>query len=465
MRQKALVLAFITSMIAQSVHATDLVQAYETARASDPQFAQAQANKQYQQEGENQARAVLLPQISGTGSLTKTDTSYSGVHGSASQTSRSLGIQGRQTLFNWAQFSTLRAQRDLRQASDFTLAAAQQELITRTAKAYFAALVAVESLSAAQANEDSSKQQYLYTQKRLDVGLAPITDVYESRANYDQARANVLTARSALLDACQALSQITGQPISQLRGLPPVFHAKIPNRFSHLDQLLDTATTSNPTLIAANLQTQAAESNVKAAYAGHLPTVSLNGNLGRSKAWGSGDLNQLNGPNGFGNPTTQTNSIGVTLQIPIFAGGLTQSQVRQSVAQREIQQESYEQTKRALTRDTRNLYQSLVSGVAEIEARRLSVVSAKSALEASQVGLRVGTRSLLAVVQNQNSYYEAQKAYAQARYNFLQNRLLLAQDLGQLSFADIEEINRLLTEDSSLQLAQGPLETETMPTP
>ena len=454
------VLALLTSMISLSVHATDLVQAYETARTTDPQFAQAQANKQYQREGEVQARAVLLPQISGTGSLTKTDTAYSGVHGSASQTSRDVAIQGRQTLFNWAQFSTLRAQRALLQASDFTFAAAQQELMIRTAKAYFAALIAVESLSAAQANEDSSKQQYLYTQKRLDVGLAPITDVYESRANYDQARADVFTARSALLDAYQALSQITGQPVSRLRALPPIFHAEIPARFSHLDQLLKTAETSNPSLVAQRFQTQAAESSVKAAYAGHLPNVSLSGSLGRSKAWGSNDTNRLTAPPEWNNPMTQTNSIALTLQIPIFAGGLTQSEVRQALAQREIQQDSFEQTKRALIRDTRNLYQSLVTGVAEIEARRLSVVSAKSALEASQVGLRVGTRSLLAVVQNQNTYYAAQKAYAQARYNFLLNRLLLAQDVGQLDFTDLQEINRLLTQDTQSQDSPESLPTK-----
>jgi len=141
------------------------------------------------------------------------------------------------------------------------------------------------------------------------------------------------------------------------------------------------------------------------------------------------------------------NSIGLTLTVPLFAGGATQSRVRQAIAGREISQDQLEQTKRAIDRSTRAVWQALVAGISEVEARRLAVVSAQSAYDASQVGLEVGTRTVIDVLINQQNLLSARQAYAQARYNYLRNRLNLADVVGTLSAADIQEINRLLSVD------------------
>jgi len=138
--------------------------------------------------------------------------------------------------------------------------------------------------------------------------------------------------------------------------------------------------------------------------------------------------------------------------VPIFSGGATQSRVRQAIAQRDIAQDQYEQQRRALDRNTRNLYQALVAGVSEVEARRLAVVSAQSAYEASQVGLEVGTRTVLDVVQNQRTLFQAQVEYARAKYNFLLNRLLLSQATGELDVDALRQVNALLTVDAEAQL-------------
>lgn len=191
---------------------------------------------------------------------------------------------------------------------------------------------------------------------------------------------------------------------------------------------------------------QAAEASVSAARAGHLPTLSLSASAGRDANWG-------NSVSGSGStPRADSNTIGLTLNIPIFAGGATQSAVRQALAQRDIAQDTYELQKRALDRNTRNAYQTVVAGISEIEARRLAVVSAQAAFDASQVGLEVGTRTVLDVVQNQRTLYQAQLAYAQARYNFLQNRLLLSQALGSLDVAEVQSINALLTQSAESKL-------------
>ncbi|RZA26800.1 MAG: hypothetical protein EOP92_42190, partial [Lysobacteraceae bacterium] len=120
---------------------------------------------------------------------------------------------------------------------------------------------------------------------------------------------------------------------------------------------------------------------------------------------------------------------------------------------RDVAQDSYEQQKRAIVRNTRNAYQTLEAGISEIEARRLALVSAKAAYDASQVGLEVGTRTVLDVLINQQNLFQAQQAYALAKYNYLQNRLLLDQAAGTLDIADVQAVNRLLTVDAEAQLA------------
>lgn len=454
MIRRSLVLALAAALSPMAAQATDLLQVYEMARNGDPTLASAESTRLYNKEGQVQARAALLPQLDGSASLSRTRTEYEGVSGRALSKTRSYGIDASQTLFNWARFSNLRAQRDVSKAADFTLESANDDLIVRSSAAYFNVLVAIESLAAAESNEAAAKKQFDYADKRLQVGLAPITDVHEARADYDQARADVITARNTLADYYQALTEITGQPARNLRGLPDDFRPELPANYGNVEKLVSGAISDNPALKAQQLQVSAAESSVSSARAGHLPTLTLSGSLGRNKTWGdyTGGVAASEDTNSFGSPRADSNTIGVTLNVPIFAGGATQSAVRQAIAQRDIQQDAYEQQKRALDRNVRNYHQSVVQGISEIEARRLAVVSAQAAYDASQVGLEVGTRTVLDVVQNQRTLFSAQLNYAQAKYTFLQNRLLLAEATGKLDIADLQDINRLLTADAEARL-------------
>ncbi len=452
MIRRCLALAVTTALFPVVSQATNLLQVYEMARAADPQLSAAESTRLYSVEGQVQARAALLPQMSGAATTARSRTEYDGISGSAISKNRQYSINGSQTLFNWNQFSNLRSQRAIAKAADFTLESAKQNLIVRSSAAYFSVLIGIESLIAAEANEASAKRQFDYAQKRLEVGLSPITDLHEARASYDQARADTITARNTLQDYYQALAEITGQPVTDLRGLPEDFRPEVPAKFSNIDQLVTEAISNNPSLKAQQLQVNAAESSISAARGEHYPTLSLSGSLGKSKAWGSssGAMSALIPDRD--QPISDTNNLQLTLSIPLFAGGATQSRVRQAIAQRDIQQDNYEQNKRTLNRNTRNAYQNMIAGISEVEARRLAVVSAQAALDASQVGLEVGTRTLLDVVQNQRILFSVRQAYVQARYNFLQNRLLLSQNSGTLSIEDVQEINQLLTADSERKL-------------
>ncbi len=452
MIRRSLALALAVALSPLAANAADLLQVYEMARNGDPQLASAESNRLYTKEGQVQARANLLPSLNGQATLNRARTSQDGVSGSTTATSRRYSIGGEQTLFNWTQFANLRAQREISKAADFDLESANDDLIVRTATTYFNVLVAIESLSAAQTNEAAAKKQFDYADKRLEVGLAPITDVHEARAQYDQARANTILARNTLADAYQALTELTGQPVQGLRSLPEDFRPELPANRGDVDRLVADAITQNPALKAQELKVNAAESSVSATRGGHYPTLSLGGSWGKSASWGDSVGASSSGPD------TTTNSIGLTLNVPIFAGGATQSYVRQALAQRDMAQDGYEQQKRALDRNTRNAYQAVVAGISEVEARRLAVVSAQSAYDASQVGLEVGTRTVLDVVQNQRTLFQAKLDYAQARYNFLLSRLQLSQAIGGLDVAEVQDVNRLLTQDAEAQLAPGSMQ-------
>lgn len=462
MIRRPLALALALGLLPSAAFAEDLLQTYELARNSDPQYSAAEAGRLATKEGAVQARAALLPQLNGSASLNRSRTDSEGFNEEtgtdadieSDSRSRNFGVNLDQAVVDFSRINSLRSQRELSTAADFQLESAGDSLITRTSAAYFNVLVAIETLAAAQAQEAALKKQFDFAEKRLEVGLAPITDVHEARAQYDSARANTIVTRNALEDAYQALAEITGQPIQNLRGLPEDFQPSLPPE-QGIDGWITTAVEGNPTLKALEHQVRSAEADVSTAKAGHLPTLYLQGSYGDSKNWGettfddSGELlRDLDGQ-------SESRSLGLVLNVPIFSGGATQSRVRQAIATRDVRQDEYEQQKRALVRNTRNAYQTLVAGISEVEARKAAVFSARSAYEASQVGLEVGTRTVLDVLNNQQTLFDAEREYALARYNFLQNRLLLEQAAGTIDVASVQDINRLLTVDTEQRLEQG----------
>jgi len=264
--------------------------------------------------------------------------------------------------------------------------------------------------------------------------------MHEARAQFDGARANTILARNAVQDAYQALLEITGTPVASLKGLPDDFQPALPEA-RDVDAWVQTAIAQNPALQAKQAQVEFTSASIETARAAHWPTLYLSGGYGSQATWGDRTFNS-----GAFNNTSPINSegrgpsLGLTLNVPIFSGGATQA-----LANRDVAQEQLEQQRRALERSTRRAYQTLVAGISEVEARRLALVSAQSAYEASQVGLEVGTRTVLDVLNNQRTLFSAQQAYAQTKYNFLQNRLLLEQAAGTLDVSDLEDVNRLLT--------------------
>ena len=342
---------------------------------------------------------------------------------------------------------------DLVQAYDLAdYDAAADSLIVRVADAYFNVLTAIETLASSRAEERSVKRQLDQADKRLEVGLAPITDVHEARARYDIARANAILQATALDDAYEALAEITGERLSNLKGLSADFRPENADTRSSGDWVA-IALESNPTLRARAEALAAAEKDVATARSGHFPTLAASASYGDDARWGdSTDRTDIpNSLSTFGNSGTGP-TYGLTLSVPLFSGFATQSKVRQALYQRDIAADQLEQQKRLVTRTTRGAYRNLIAGQAEVEARRLAVVSAQSAYEAGEAGLEVGTRTIVDVLIAQQQLFSAQREYARARHAYLVNLLRLKQSAGIIEASDLADVNRWLVADADATL-------------
>ena len=462
-RLRPLALALVLAGLSGQAAATDLVQAYDLARQSDPQFAAAEAQKNATAEGTVQSRAALLPQVSANATYGRSQTSSSGnqvfngealgVSSSYSESSRrGSGLDVRQSVFDFSNYTRLGAAKARTRQAEADFDAASDSLIVRVADAYFNVLTAIETLASSRAEERSVKRQLDQAEKRLEVGLAPITDVHEARARYDSARANAILQATALDDAYEALAEITGERVSNLKGLSADFRPENADTRSAEDWV-ELALSNNPTLRARAEALAAAENDVGTARAGHLPTLSATASYGDNASWGDSTRRS---PlpltdSSFGNASTGP-SYGLTLSVPIFSGLATQSRVRQALYTRDAAADQLEQQKRLITRTTRGAYRNLVAGQAEVEARRLAVVSAQSAYEAGEAGLEVGTRTIVDVLIAQQQLYVAQREYARARHAYLVNQLRLRQAAGTIEGSDLADVNRWLVADADASL-------------
>ncbi len=464
MRVRSLTLALSLALASASASATDLLEVYQMARNNDPVISAAQSQSLSQQEGAVQARALLLPQLNADATYSKgsTDSDGTQIFGSVpfpsnstnDATSKSWSLTLRQTIFDGAQFSRFSAGKLRANQAEADYAAAEHNLFIRVADAYFNVLTGIETLASSRAEEQAVKRQLDQAETRLEVGLAPITDVHDARARYDSARANTIASQNQLDDYREALAEITGSSVHGIRGLSAEFQPTHEDTLG-VDAWVNTALQSNPSLLSKELALAAANKDLAAARSGHLPTLSASASYRDNSNNGDNTNNLIPPPNvtAYQNGS-EGGSIGLTLTVPLYSGGATQSRVRQAIYNRDTAADQFEQERRSVTRQTRGALRSLQSGEAEVEARRLAVVSAQAAYEAGETGLEVGTRTIVDVLIAQQQLFQAQREYARARHSFLVNQLRLKQASGTLDINDLQAVNRALVNDAEQVLDQ-----------
>ena len=456
--------ALLLAGASAGANAADLMQAYTLARDSDPQLAIAETTRQATQLRVTQSRAALLPNLSGSAGYSRSGSESSGSRvlsidppivsssdSSSHSSGRSYGLQLNPSHYNHGNYTQLRAAKKRTEVGEANYDAENDNLIVRVAEAYFNTLTAIDALVFARAEERAVKRQLDQAEQRFEVGLTAITDVHEARARYDGARAGTIAADVQLEDAREALAQIIGTPLENLRGLDDDFAPARPSP-AGVDAWVALAMENNPTLLAQALSAQADELDVSSARAGHLPTLSLNASKGRNFGWGSSQADAGVIPS---NNEGDNWSLGVNLSVPIFSGFATQAAVKLAINARDERALQYDQNQRAILRQTRNAYRALDAGISEIEARKQAVVSARSALEATEAGFEVGTRTIVDVLLSQQVLFQAQSAYSSARHNFLVNSLRLKQAAGVVAIDDVTEVNRHLVRDAEAALDEN----------
>jgi len=425
-------LVLVCLLLPLAGHCADLLDAYQQARASDPQLSAAGADRLAVQEGVAQARAPLLPQLSATATLSQAE-----AHDSERSRSRELLASVSQVVVDVSRLSTLKVAQAQAGAADATYRAAQQALCVRVATAYFGVLGAQDNLAYAQANEDAYRQQVEQAEQRYRTGLAALVDLEQARAYHATARGNTISARTALADAQEALTELTGQPADALKPLRASLPMDPPTP-ADPQAWVDAALQNNPLLAAQRLGLDAAENLIAAARGQHLPTLSAGLDVGRQATWSNGA-----GPLQDGRtPTTAT--LGLTLRVPLFAGGATQSRVRQAVYQRDASREQLEARRRQLSRDTLLQYRAVLAGIAQMRAASEAVEAAGKALAATRSGQALGTRSMTDLLLAIQTLTAAQGALSQSRTQFVLSQLLLKQAAGALDEADLAAVNTLL---------------------
>src|ERR1700691_1846368 len=460
---KAFLIALSLSLAWSAAPAADLLAVYQRALQNDPQLKEAEATRLASLESKPQAIAALLPQISGSGTISQekdkgqsnqtetvqadgtTFTESFPFNGRVDTTTHKYGVDLSQNLFNWNNWVALkRADAQVAQAeADYQ--AAQQDLISRVAQRYFDVLAAEDDLDAQRANLESVNRQLEQAEKRYQVGLIAVTDVEEARAAHDSGAAAVIASKRALASAHESLREITGDAFDYLARPIEPFELATPDPVSE-DRWVDMALQQNLSLVSSRLAADIARENVSAARGGHFPSLDLVAS--RYKSLSDGDyINANNTPYGTTSLDQYQNTIGIQFSIPIYSGGMVSSQVRQAVYQHRAAKERLERVARQTEHDARDAYLGVLSEISHVQALARALESNATALSATESGYEAGTRTAVEVLESRRLWIQAQTDYSRSRYDYMVNVVKLQQAAGILSEQTLTILDRLL-EDS-----------------
>jgi len=417
-----------------------LIESWELARKNDPKFKAAQADNRASSTAIEQARAGFLPtaryEYERTESHQRILRSNNPIFGAGVSNfptdSQTLSLT--QPIFRKDVVERfLQAQAVVRQAN-FTLLAAEQDLLLRTTAAYLSVLAADDSLALAGAERQAVGKALDLARERLKMGLGTITALHDATARHAVTLAREVEAQNKLNDAKQGLREITAGIVRKPQSLREEFAVQLPDP-PDLERWVTVALDQNLTLKARTEAIEVAQQEVERQRAGHYPSLNLqlvhNRKDSGSTLFGGGSL-------------VETTDLVLRLAVPLYEGGLTTAVTDEAVHKHARSKEERELERRAVERQVRAAFEGTMSGVKLISALKQSVISQQSALEAKEEGFRSGILTLLPVLDAQRDLFLARRDYAQSRYDYLLNSLKLKQAAGTLAEDDLKRISAAL---------------------
>jgi outer membrane protein len=441
----------LSIVAANGARANDLQQLYEIAVSRDTTLQIATFQRNAAIETRPQAIAALLPQVAATAAATRERAGYDttqvgnlqsnecdlGNDATASHcygTARSLGLTLSQTLWSYQSFSLLKEANSTAAAAEATFRGAQESLVLRVAQAYFAILSASDQLATNRREREAFRTLLDQARVREQTGVGPRSDVAQAQSFYDATEQSVIDAENALDDANLAMTEIVGTRAASIAPLREEIPLAAPDPDS-AEEWVASARRDNFDIRAAELKAEAASHDISAQRGRGLPTLSLVGSASK--------LSQ--DPVLGGNQSLDT--IGIAFSWPLFQGGAVASAVRQSRALYHEAEAELDSAQRDTERQTRAAFRGIVSGVQRIAAAHRAMDSGRAAVEASRRNVEFGTGTEFDLLNAQNNYYAAIRAYSQARYDYLTSVLTLKQQAGRLSESDLFAIDNLLVEN------------------
>ncbi|PUA96871.1 outer membrane protein [Acidovorax sp. 107] len=417
--------------------AQSLLQLMESARSYDTAWQSARAQLDAAARRADQARAGLLPSAALTGGLNRSNVELSKPRIENTGTAQTVGINASQPLYRPANRITLeQGQRgvDVAQAQ---LDAATQDLLVRVSQAYFDVLAAQDTLASVQAQKAAVSEQLAAAKRNFEVGTTTVTDSREAQARYDLVIAQEIAAENDLRVKRLALDQLVG--ITGTKPQPLALPVQLPSVLpDNLATWVDTARDQQPGVRQAAIALDIARLETKKAETGHLPTVDLQAGYNVTR--------NLHGTITSPGVTSRSNaaSVGVALNLPLFAGFAVQNRVKETLALETKAEADLETARRNVAQATRAAFYGVQSGQGQVQALEAAEASSQSALDANKLGYQVGVRINIDVLNAQSQLYQTKRDLAQARYNVLLGGLKLRQAAGTLSQQDVEAVNALL---------------------
>jgi outer membrane protein len=418
-----------SAFLASNLMAADLNEIYQLSLTNDAELAAAKAKRDAGNYQVDLARAALLPQISLGANQATTEVETDA--GSADYDTFSYNATISQTLFNlnsWYNYQAASAGGD---ASDLEYVLSEQQLILRSAEAYFNVLRAKENLDTARAEEKAVKRQLEQTQQRFEVGLIAITEVHEAEASYDLSYANLIGQEAALDISYEVLEQITGQRFENLAQLKTDVEFSTPKKAAK--EWVEAGLSKYAGIQLAHQGVTAAEYTRKAGWSNYAPQINAQ--------WSYTDGDQITNGSAVDSTTTV---LAFSATIPLFAGGSNYAKAKQAAARSTEASANLDLQQRTVKNNIRSLYRKVQTDVLTVKARKRATVSSQSALEATETGYQVGTRNIVEVLNAQRNLFSAQRDYANARYDYIIDLLNLKFFAGSLGETDIQALNAWL---------------------
>ena len=447
----ALVLSAALSGVAS---ANNLISIYRQGLQSDPTFKKAQAdwltarvNIDLAITGTGTAGSGLLPNLTATGQITST---YQKVTSGATAadadnhfSANSYLISLTQPVFNFATWQNISSARYTVKAATATYLAAAQDLMARSANAYFEVLRAYDQLRLTLAQKEQFLHQLITAQQKFKVGLIAITGVYDAEASYDNSIADEIKDRNNLQNTLEDLRAITGKFYWSLAGLRPNIPLVIPSP-RNMSKWVNIANKQNYLLQADINAMLSKQKDIKVAEGGWYPNVNVVGGWGTSTAATALTFNT----------SVTTGSVGVQLNVPVFRGGFDYANTKQARYSYLSASDQLEIDHRNIENQTRQAYLGVDSGISQIKADQQAVLSGRNQLEATRAGYVVGTRTMVDVLESVTNLTQAQQSYANDRYNYVESIVSLKQQAGTLSPNDIARLNSWLKTTIKFNLRQ-----------